>query len=155
MSSKYSPAPEVAKIAQDLIPQHHSSLHQYQPRIEYVFINKTPKQKGKDIWGTMRKVDSLPAYLAASEDEQNDGETTPFFVLTISKPIWDLLGEDKRIALVDHELCHGFCEEDDDGAVKLGIIPHDLEEFACIVKRHGMWTEDVKEFLEVANKGAK
>lgn len=151
MGTKYCPAPEVKKIAEELIPKYHSSLHKYQPRIEYVFVDKTPKNKGKDIWGTMRKVDSLPAYLATPQDAQNE-EIEPFFVMTISRPVWDILNEETKVALVDHELCHAYCPDDNDGPTKLCIIPHDLEEFACIVKRHGMWTEDVKIFMEVADK---
>jgi hypothetical protein len=62
------------------------------------------------------------------------------------------------VALVDHELCHAWAladqDEDNDEAdpVKLSLRPHDLEEFSCIVRRHGMWREDIEDFVESAIK---
>ena len=116
-------------------------------------MDKTPKAKGREIWGTCRKVSSLNAFLA-NEQEGSD----PFFVIVISEPVWDVLPADKREALIDHELCHAWAEanqkEDDDEAdpMKLSIKPHDLEEFVCIVRRHGLWRDDVKSFVDAALK---
>jgi hypothetical protein len=73
--------------------------------------------------------------------------------------VWDVLPQKTKVALVDHELCHAWAEanqkEDDDGEaepVKLSMRPHDLEEFSCIVRRHGLWREDVEDFVENALK---
>jgi predicted metallopeptidase len=151
--ANYHPAPEVRKIAEDLIPKYHQHLIDFSVKLEYIFVDKTPKRKGREIWGTCRKVSSLNAFLA-NEKEGSD----PFFVIVISEPVWDVLPPDKRIALVDHELCHAWAEanqkEDDDEAdpVKLSVNPHDLEEFSCIVRRHGLWREDVKSFVEAATR---
>jgi hypothetical protein len=32
--------------------------------------------------------------------------------------------------------------------MKLKIAPHDLEEFTDIVKRHGLWRESIKKFMD-------
>jgi predicted metallopeptidase len=158
--AKYFEAPEVEEIAVDLIEKYHQHLSEYSVKIRYVFSDKTPNSKGKEVWGTCRKVSGLNAYL---EGNSPDGES--FFVITISKEIWDILPKDKKIALVDHELCHAWAEvkqkKDDsdsdeeletDNPVKLGIKPHDLEEFSCIVRRHGLWRDDIQEFVEAALK---
>ena len=151
-SAKYRPAPEVKAIADDLIPKYHQHLIDFSVKIEYVFVDKTPKTKGIEVWGTCRKMTSLNAFLA-NQQEGSD----PFFVITISEPIWDILTPEKKIALVDHELCHAEAvasqDEDDDEAdpVKISIRPHDLEEFSCIVRRHGLWRDGVKAFIDAAN----
>lgn len=152
MATQYSPADEVKEIALELIPQHHSHLQEFGVRIEYVFSDKTPMRKGKQTWGICRKVTSLNAYLSQEKNDDDTTETKPFFVLIISKPIWDTLTESKRKALVDHELSHAGAELDENDELKLHIIPHDLEEFSSIVRRHGMWREDVKEFVDAAKE---
>jgi len=145
----YMDAPEVKQIADELIPKYHSHLIDMDVRIDYVFCSKTPKRNGKEVWGTCRKVTNLNAHLA--------GQESPFFVITISEPVWGVLPPDKRKALVDHELCHAESQynqkEDDDGeddVIKLSIRPHDVEEFACIIRRHGLWRDDVKDFVQEA-----
>lgn len=150
----YRPAPEVQQIADELIPKYHQHLIDFSVKLEYIFVDKTPKGKGREVWGTCRKVSSLNAFLA-NEQEGSD----PFFVIVISEPVWDILPHDKRVALIDHELCHAWAEanqkEDDDGdsdPYKLSVRPHDLEEFTCIVKRHGLWREDVQAFFDAAKK---
>lgn len=159
--AKYFDAPEVAEIAEGLIAKYHQHLIDYSVRIRYIFVDKTPNSQGKEVWGTCRKISGLNAYL---EGENPDGD--PFFVITISKDIWDILPPDKKLALVDHELCHAWAEvkqqkeeaESDsdletDNPVKLSVKPHDLEEFSCIVRRHGFWREDIEAFVEAALKG--
>jgi hypothetical protein len=153
MATKFCPAPEVQKIAQELIPEHHP--HLVDVRIDYVFIDKIPNKGNKQVWGTMRKIGSLAAYLAAPSEEQEDGGAGDFFCMTITKPVWDQLEHDDRVALVDHELCHAGVEEDEDGIKKLKTIPHDLEEFNCIVERHGLWRKDVQLFADTAATAKK
>lgn len=155
--AKFFDAPEVEKIANELIPKYHQHLIDYSVKIRYVFTDKTPKSQGAEVWGTCRKVSGLNAFL----EDNKSGD--PFFVITISKDVWDVIPDDQKIALVDHELCHAYAEakqqkndsdsDDDletDNPVKLSIMPHDLEEFSCIVKRHGLWRENVKNFINAA-----
>jgi hypothetical protein len=161
--AKYFDAPEVRVIAEELIEKYHQHIIDFSVKIRYVFVDKTPNSKGKEVWGTCRKVSGLNAYL---EGESPDGDA--FFVITISKDIWDILPQDKRIALVDHELCHAMAgakqQKDDsdsdddletDNPIKLSVKPHDLEEFSCIVRRHGLWREDIEDFVNAALKKPK
>lgn len=149
MTINYTPAPEVETIANDLILRYHQHLIDYNVRIEYVFVDKTPKSNGYEVWGTCKKISNLNAFLANSQSGSD-----PFFVITISEPVWEVLPQNARIALVDHELCHAWAEvkesEDDDESVKLSTNPHDLEEFTCIVRRHGLWRDNVQTFVDAA-----
>jgi predicted metallopeptidase len=155
--AQYKAAPEVREIAENLIPKYHQHLVDFDVKLEYVFIDKTPKSKNSEVWGTCRKVSSLNAFLGNGQDGSD-----PFFVITISEPVWDVLPHDKRVALVDHELCHAWAEasqkEDSDGSedvVKLSVKTHDLEEFCCVVRRHGFWRESIEYFVKSAINTSK
>jgi len=137
-ATEYSAAPDVEKIAQPIINANHRHLKSV--KIEYVFASKTPVTNGKSIWGKLIKISGVNAYLS--------GDVGDYFVMQISKPIWDELKPEKRKALVDHELCHGGV----DAHGKLFIKPHDLEEFAEVVNRHGIWTTEVEKMAKAVQQ---
>jgi hypothetical protein len=157
--TEYYPAPEVEKIAKELIEKYHGHLIDFNVRIEYVFCNKTTKRNGKEVWAYVRKVSSLNAYLAGADSNDRPGD---FFVMVVSEPVWEILPPDKRTPLVDHELCHLWAEadqvdEDDADAipeepVKISLNSHDVEEFSPIVRRWGLWREEVEDFVNAALK---
>lgn len=141
----YSDAPEVREIADKLIPKHHPHLEG--SRIDYVFRSKHSTNKGKIVGGKARKVTGLNAFLASSGRRGFHG--TDLFVIEIAHDLWEQLPQEQRVALVDHELCHCFREVDDEtGEWVLSILPHDLEEFAEVVKRHGIWSTDLDYFVK-------
>lgn len=177
MSTDYMQAPEVEEIAKDLIPEHHGHLQHV--TILYVFRTKAQKQAGKEVWGKARKVGGLNAFLVrdALRDSGPDvslrtasgavdtttgkladltrklaDEPDEFFVLEIAHDIWRFLSDEAKRALVDHELCHFTTEFDDEGNNKLAIAPHDIEEFAEVVRRHGLWRDDIKHFMVQATQ---
>ena len=143
MPTKFFPAPEVEEIARPLIRDFHTHLISHGCHIEYVFRDDIPKSKGQAVWGTSRKASGLAAFLANQyrfeEDGESDEENEPFFIITISEPIWETLKEPQRIALVDHELMHCWAEEGSDGSSKLSIVGHDFEGFNAEIRRHGLW----------------
>lgn len=165
MPDKFDEAPVVEKIAEDLISKYHRHLLDFNVKIKYAFINKTPKSKGREVWGSCRKITGPAAFLA-----KDNPDAEPFFLITISRDVWDVLPPEKQEALVDHELCHAWAEvkqakeeadvsQDEvdeqiekDNPVKLSVKPHDLEEFSCIVRRHGLWREDIEDFVDAALK---
>lgn len=147
MAATYRPAPAVERIAKDLIARHHTDLHGVP--IRYVFRSEAAKKAGKVVFGTARKISGLNAYLAADDVDEAGYGAEDFFVIEIAEDVWSVLDSDQRVALVDHELCHCSLEVTDDGTVKLGIRPHDLEEFRAVVERHGLWEPEVELFAEV------
>ena len=152
-SAQYTNAPEVKDLAEKLVEKYHGHLTDFNVKLEYVFVDKTPKRNGKEVWATCRKISSINAFLAGGDDGSD-----PFFVIVVSEPVWDVLPPDTRLALVDHELCHAWAEAnqkenaDEADAVKLSLKPHDVEEFSCIIRRHGLWREDVIDFVDAALK---
>ena len=64
------------------------------------------------------------------------------------------VSDSQRKALLDHELCHVKPVVDDDGSVRLDdlgntvwyIRKHDLEEFGEVVRRHGMYKQNLETF---------
>lgn len=132
---EFSYAAEVEEIARELIPEIHS--HLVNTQIEYVFRSQATKKNGKPVLGKARVIGGLDAYLAKAPDGAK------FFVVEIAADFWKGLKPEQQKALVDHELAHCWVNED---TGKLQILPHDLEEFADIVRRHGLVGEDIRHF---------
>lgn len=141
---EYSDATAARTIAETLIPQHHP--HLVGARIEYVFRDKHQKRNGKIVAGTARKVSGLNAFLAAKPPSFGGLD---FFVIVFALDVWMAISDAQRVALVDHELCHCWRETNDEtGEWDLSIRGHDIEEFAEIVYRHGLWSEDLDNFVQ-------
>lgn len=148
MTVTYRPAAAVERIATTLIQQHHHDLDDV--RIDYVFRSETAKSAGKEIWGKARKISGLNAYLGRHTDTDSDVvDGDDFFVIEISEPVWRILDDKQRRALVDHELCHCTTAFDEDtGELTLKVRSHDLEEFRAVVDRHGIWRDDIQSFAD-------
>lgn len=150
MPVTYTPAPEAAKIGRQLIATHHQDLDS--ERIEYIFRSEAAITAGRAIWGKARKISGLNAYLATvpdGEDPPEDG-VDPFFVIELAADIWETLSGKERIALVDHELSHCQIRLNASGTPTPTIVPHDVEEFEGVIRRHGLWNTGVRHFAKVA-----
>ncbi|SRR5581483_3380926 len=84
------------------------------------------------------------------------------FVILLNRDVW-MDGEfsiEKKQALIDHELCHAAPSldkdfeprYDTDGRQLYRTRKHDLEEFRCIVERHGCYKRDLEMFAEALLK---
>lgn len=143
MSTTYKDAPAVREIATQLIHEHHP--HLTNASIRYVFRSEAQSKGGKLVLGTARKITGLNAYLfalALGTDPED------FFVIEIARDTWEVLNLKQQHALVDHELHH--CALDDEG--KLLIVPHDIEEFCAIVRKHGLWEPTLELFAAQINE---
>jgi len=120
---KYFDAKAVEEIATDLIGQYHPHLKE--KPILYLFNDGNMNE-----WASM-----------ARRNEREQFISGYLFVMEVSYKNWQVMSDQQRVALVDHELCHASIE---DG--KPVIIDHDVEEFAIVVSRHGMWRENVRQF---------
>lgn len=139
----YWEASEVRDIAETLIPEWHGRLRDLS--IVYLFQKKAQKdgdtvQLGKAA--RKSKKDQIVAEILGSECH---------FVLTISWDTWKYMDNDKKVALVDHELTHCETDYNEDGDLKLKIRKHDIEEFHEIIERRGLWNvglENTKKVLD-------
>lgn len=138
---EYARADEVAHIADGLIPTNHP--HLVPVRIEYVWRDKAASKGDRVTLGKARKVSGLNAFLAREDPDSDACED--FFVLEIARDTWEGMNSKQREALVDHELAHMGLTEDG----KLTTVPHDIEEFHAILKRHGAWKSDLAVFVEI------
>jgi hypothetical protein len=80
------------------------------------------------------------------------------FVILLNHEVWTAteFTKEKKMALLDHELCHAELALDKEGEPKVDaggrkqyrIRKHDFQEFNAIIERHGLWMKD----LEVLGK---
>ena len=133
--SKYWPADDAKVIGQELIPQYHS--HLAEATIIYVFVEKM-KDKGKVALAKLKPASAMEDYLGTVD-----------FVMEINDETWKNLTPDQRTALVDHELCHGVSDVNDEGGITYGTKGHDVEEFFAIIERRGLWAPDLETFAAV------
>lgn len=142
----YTNAEEVREIATKYINEYHS--HLANAPIEYLFNAKTVLKKGKEVLGEIKLVTGLNAFLITRDYAEPQEQ---IFVMIISKSAWDLLADKPqyREAIVDHELQHAN-RDLDTGA--LSLLPHDIEEFNDIVRRHGAWKQDIANFLKASGE---
>lgn len=123
---------EVVDLATDIIENHHP--HLIGVDILYLFREKASKRKGKLTAGKASKMSAKERAIAQHEYP---------FKIVFAFDLWTLQNEAWRRALIDHELCHLGGNAEDGWE----IVPHDLEEFAQIVERHGLWNQDVQRFV--------
>lgn len=85
------------------------------------------------------------------------------FVIVLNKEVWEdpEFTRAQKLALIDHELCHAARAEDGDGHPMTDTKGrpvwrtrrHDIEEFRCIVERHGCYKRDLELFArEIVRK---
>ena len=83
------------------------------------------------------------------------------FIILLNREVWEdgEFTEEKKRALIDHELCHAAVSEDDDGPRQddrgrpvFRCRKHDIEEFHAIVQRHGTYKRDLEIFAEALLK---
>ena len=143
---QYDHAESVEKIAKDLIRNYHSYLATQS--IAYLFKNREMFSKGRCVLATAEKTSAKVK--ALSEPAGYD------FVIIVSYPTWLNLTSKQRSAVVDHELTHCFVEENDDtGEATTKILPHDVDEFEEIIRRHGLYKKDLERLGRVIRKVKK
>lgn len=87
------------------------------------------------------------------------------FVIILNQITWNYpeFDKEKKMALIDHELCHAARVYDKDGEPKIDskgrpvwrVRKHDIEEFQEIVDRHGIWKRDLQRFADALLKKRK
>lgn len=150
-----APLPEAERIANRLIPQHHT--HLADARVLYLSTTAKRKKCDRVRLGSAQKVGGLMRYLSTlgeaallSENGSADKPRGFDFIVLISQADWAFMDEAKRTALVDHELAHCWQVVDDKGKARWTMRGHDVEEFTEIIARHGLWKRDLQEYAEVA-----
>jgi hypothetical protein len=140
-SKIYRVAEEVAELAAELILEVHGHLSE--AKICYLFrTDEWTKKGGRYVYGKASKVPEQWRYLSGYD-----------LLVVINQSVWTTLTPERRAALVDHELCHFERIDDAAGNVKSWtLVDHDVEEFIGVVRRHGLWKEDVSELVKAGQQ---
>lgn len=126
---------EIQDMAKRLIDRHHS--HLVEAKICVMFRSGSWRSKGKDVLGRAIKVSDRDKLLHGYD-----------FLIILNEKKWYELNHKQQEALLDHELCHCQRGVDSlDGSPTWCIGSHDVEEFAAIIRRHGLWRENVAHFV--------
>jgi hypothetical protein len=140
MAATITPAPHVKRIAEQLIPQFHQHLEN--ATILYLFTDAKRSKNKKVVLGTAKKTSPMEHFLSQRDDREGAD-----FVLLFGVEEWFKLTEEQRTALVDHELMHCSVDYDEDTEEpSWAIRAHDVEEFAEIIRRHGLSEPQLEEF---------
>lgn len=141
-SEKYMLVPAddlVWKTLKKLVGKVHTKLAGASIALVWEFGIK-PDADGVTVLGRAKKTSPLERQFR--EDD---------FTILLNGLVWPKLPKDAKEALLDHELSHCVADEDDDGKTVYRLRKHDLEEFVDVVKRHGIWREGIKTFIDAAN----
>lgn len=136
----------------DLVARYHSELDNTNVRIALAWATSWKADvDGRLTLGKCKKASEL------------DRELAPYdFVILLNKDFWQNphVSDAQRDALLDHELMHaavaldekGDPKRDEAGRTIYRIRKHDLEEFADIVARHGLYKRDIEEFVRALHR---
>jgi len=138
MARTYDSGDAIESVANGLIPQYHPELTS--ARMAYVFVDRAGKKAGKEVMGVTKKIGGVHEYLLEKD-----------FLIVIALDKWNELNEGQRLALVDHllERCTGE-EDESTGEMRWKVREPDVQEFASILQRRGVWHSDLSGFVSVA-----
>lgn len=125
---------KIVDIANEIIEKYHPELKD--EKVAYIIRYSTWTKNGKQVLGSAKKCSEKETLLTGYN-----------FIITLSNLVLNMPSNTIK-AIIDHELSHCGVDEDDYGEKKRYIIGHDLEDFAHIIKRHGLYSEDAKYFME-------
>lgn len=85
---------------------------------------------------------------------------SPQFVMVLDADFWAQCSDVEAEALLFHELAHikqkldryGAPKFSMDGTPSYGIVEHDLSAFRSEVRKFGLWSPDLREFMAVARE---
>lgn len=140
-------------LLDDLVSRYHEDLGP--ARIALAWNSSwNPDVDGRVTLGKCKRASDLDRELAQFD-----------FVILLRRSFWQnpQVTELQRTALLDHELHHaarkydsnGDPTEDERGRPVWRTRRHDIEEFAGVVQRYGMWTADLEHFYSALRRGAR
>lgn len=144
---------EPYKLLNEALGKWHEDLYRRGARIALAWrTRQKPDLDGHLILGRCVKVGDLQKEFAAYD-----------FIIVLNREVWDSpdFGTARKLALVDHELCHAavsYNEEtgepkyDERDRPVFRIVKHDIEEFRAVVARHGCYKGDLEAFAETLLK---
>jgi hypothetical protein len=132
-------------MLRNLVDAHHQELEQAKIALAWC-TSWRPDVDGRVTLGKCKKASDLDRELVAFD-----------FIILLRKAFWQdsRVSVEQRVALLDHELCHAAVRVDDRtgdpvtderGRIVYRMRKHDVEEFADVVRRHGIYKSDLEVF---------
>lgn len=155
----YEPASaEVLRLVEQTVQRYHGALEEHGVTFKVLMVGPTTNENG-DSQGPPLKVKGYPCCAIIKVTSTRDRAAGMADVLLqIDEDRWDAFHDERREALIDHELAHLEVNRDKDGQVvyddrgrpRLRIKPHDREVswFDEVVRRHG---RDAVEWVQFDN----
>lgn len=129
-------------IAAQLIKQHHT--HLATANIRYLCRNKATKSRGKPVPGAIKKASPIEKHLSGEEAD---------FIMILALDVWNEMSSAQRLAIVDHLLTRCVGTEDErTGYMKWSLRMPEVQEFAEVVSRNGLWNDSIAEFVDSVSK---
>lgn len=136
-------------------------------RIEFLMRSHEEVKGGRQVLGTVFRPDvqgrlrEVFAWLL--EEKFGGADDRPIdFLIVLDAQYWLDADDRAREILVYHEACHIQPSFDKHGAQRfdretglpvLGLVGHDVEEFAAVVRRYGTHTQELRDFIAAASQG--
>lgn len=133
---------DVVEMAQHLIELYHEDLQE--ARIGLLFRETASVSNGAMVVGKASKTTAQTRALLEAQ-----GEEAPQFVIWLAYDYWMSFSPQKKLAVLDHELEHCYLDKDKEPRLR----GHDIEEFSAIVRRHGLWRDELRTFADAVDKG--
>jgi len=140
----------IYSLLSELVTAHHEELASAKIALAWC-TSWNPDADGRVTLGKCKRASDLDRELAAFD-----------FIILLRRSFWldQRVSDAQRAALLDHELQHAAVKLDKHGdpardsrdRVIYRTRKHDLEEFSCIVERHGTWTSDIERFAAALRK---
>lgn len=145
--------PALYALLRDLVDAHHPELADAKIALAW---NRSwqPDVDGRVTLGQCKKVGDLEREVAdlAGYD----------FIIILRQVFWDdeMVTDQQRRALLDHELCHAAVKLDEHGDPVIDergrtvyrLRKHDVEEFTAISERYGCWKSDLEAFARALER---
>jgi Putative phage metallopeptidase len=143
--------PEPYKLLNEVRDKYHEDTRQARVALAWRLREK-PDKDGRIVLGRCIKVSDLNKEFASWD-----------FIITLNKIVWDdpEFDKKKKLALLDHEMCHaapsldeesGEHKRDELDRLVYRTKKHSIEEFTEIVERHGCYKSDLERFAETLLK---
>lgn len=132
------------RLLNELVKEHHDDIRDARIALAWN-ISWKPDVDGRVTLGKCKKASDLDRELMAFD-----------FVILLRREFWEdgTVTDAQRAALLDHELCHATVKYSTDNEPVIDerdrkvyrIRKHDIEEFAEIIERHGLYKRDLEWF---------
>lgn len=146
----------------EMFNEDHHHLAEADIGVLFAFMSNQKKGKrviGRAQMGEVRGNDEWARALSAEQRYRWFG-MIPDFIMTLDATWMDSASNLERCALIEHELFHMAHAVDRfkmpmfqaSGKPKWAIAPHDIEEFAGVVRRYGTYSDELKELIHAASQ---